>query len=115
MPHQVGKGHCHPHYHRDGGVADVASATTDSLCEGDFGLASLPGKTVLAVPDLRIDSRTKIVNLQQNFLSIMGEDRMGINVKNKDHVQTRLRVKMVIATNELPSFGGTPGQWQSAS
>jgi len=91
------------------GVGNVASATTNSLCEGDFGLAPLIGKTMLAIPDLRIDSRTKIANLQQNFLSIMGEDRMGINVKNKDHVQTQLRVKMVIAANELPSFSDTSG------
>lgn len=91
------------------GVGNVASATTNSLCEGDFGLAPLLGKTMLAIPDLRIDSRTKIANLQQNFLSIMGEDRMGINVKNRDHVQAQLRVKMVIAANELPSFNDTSG------
>lgn len=91
------------------GVGNVASATTNSLCEGDFGLAPLLGKTMLAIPDLRIDSRTKIANLQQNLLSIMGEDRMGINVKHKDHVQALLRVKMVIAANELPSFSDTSG------
>ena len=91
------------------GVENVASATTNSLCDGDFGLAPLLGKTMLAVPDLRIDTRTNIANLQQNLLSIMGEDRMGVNRKNKDHVQTRLRVRVVIAANELFSFNDTSG------
>ena len=91
------------------GADNVAAPTMRSLGEGGFALAPLMHKTLMTVPDMRIDHRTNMAALEENLLAIMGEDRMSVNQKYRDAVQSRLRVRVVIAANQLPRFDDVSG------
>lgn len=85
------------------GEANVAAPTLGGLA-GTFGLAPLIGKSLAIVPDARLSGRTDQSIIVERLLSISGEDAQTIDRKHKPHVFTRLPVRFMLLTNELPKL-----------
>lgn len=90
------------------GPGNVASTTFASLGE-NFGLEDLIGKRVAIIPDARLSARTDIANVVERLLSISGEDPQTVNRKNRRRITTRMKVRFVLATNEIPSLPDASG------
>ncbi len=89
------------------GKHNVVAATLQSL-SGSFGLAPLIGKPLCAISDARLDRRTSAAGVQA-LLNISGTDLCSINIKHKDAVSIELPTRVMMATNELPSFNDPSG------
>lgn len=83
------------------GQANTAAPTLAGLAT-NFGLQSLLGKTVAIISDARLSGRTDTAVLVERLLSISGEDAQTVDRKNLPAITTRLPVRFVILTNELP-------------
>lgn len=70
---------------------------------GEFGMSPLLGKSVALVGDARFTARVDKV-IVERLLSIVGDDEVLVNVKNKAMVSTRLDTRVMMATNERPVF-----------
>ena len=90
------------------GAANVASTTFAALGE-NFGLESLVGKSVAIIPDARLSGRTDVAGVVERLLSISGEDAQTINRKNRPRITTRLRVRFILASNEVPRLQDASG------
>jgi putative DNA primase/helicase len=90
------------------GTASVASTTFTALAD-NFGLESLLGKRVAIIPDARLSGRTDVVAAIERLLSISGEDLQSVNRKNRQRVTARLRVRFVLASNEIPRLPDASG------
>ncbi len=90
------------------GLQNTASPTLASLGT-NFGLWPLLGKTLAVVSDPRISGRTDVAAVVERLLSISGEDAQTIDRKNLPHVTTRLPVRFMILTNELPRLSDASG------
>ena len=86
------------------GAEAVASRTLRQLGER-FGRAGLHRVRLLVSPDVRLPQtrkgKTDIIEL---LLSLTGEDRIPIEEKGKDIISARPRVKVFLASNELPAL-----------
>ena len=96
------------------GRNNTASPTLDDLI-GKFGLASLLSKKLAVISDMRISGKSDQVIAIEHLLRITGEDRVTVNRKYKEAIETLLDVRFVITTNELPAFtdrsGALPGRF----
>lgn len=81
------------------GRGNVASPSMSSL-QSQFGLAPLIGKSVALVGDGRAGRDSEAV--AERLLTISGEDAVTVDRKFMPAVQTRLSVRIVIISNELP-------------
>jgi putative DNA primase/helicase len=75
----------------------------------DFGMEGLIGKKLAVVPDARLDQRSNRSVITEKILSIIGEDVLDINRKNKVYWTGILRSRMMILSNELPDFKDDTG------
>ncbi len=76
---------------------------TDGIQKSDFALQPLIGKTIAAVPDMRLDRRSGPA-LVKSLLNISGEDDVAVNRKYATHWSGRLNVRVIIGTNDVPEF-----------
>ena len=90
------------------GAGNVASTSFAALGE-NFGLESLLGKRVAVIPDARLSGRTDVASVVERLLSISGEDAQTVNRKNRPRVTTKLRVRFILATNEVPRLPDAAG------
>jgi putative DNA primase/helicase len=85
------------------GPDNVACPTLSSLGT-NFGLWPLLGKTVAVISDARLSGRTDAAAVVERLLSISGEDAQTVDRKNLAPVTTKLSVRFIILTNELPKL-----------
>lgn len=90
-----------------GGVPNVAAASIQSLTNG-FGLADWVGKPLAVLSDSR-DSGAIPDAVVSRLLSIIGEDAVPIEVKHKDNRSESLPTRVMIVSNEMPSFRDSSG------
>src|SRR5262249_58088652 len=90
------------------GAPNVASTTFAALGES-FGLEALLGKRVAMIPDGRLSGRTDLAAVVERLLSISGEDLQSVNRKNRPRITTRLGVRFVLASNEVPRLPDASG------
>jgi putative DNA primase/helicase len=86
----------------------VVNPTLQSL-ERPFGLAPLVGKTAAIIGDARLGGHSDQQQVVERLLSISGEDSLSIDRKNRDPINVRLRVRVILLTNELPKLYDTSG------
>jgi len=67
----------------------------------NFGLAPLLGKTLAVVDDARFTGQDAQIVLER-LLSIIGQGRITVDRKNKEHSEDPLTARFVIATNKVP-------------
>jgi putative DNA primase/helicase len=86
------------------GHSSVASPTPTTL-SGQFGLASLIGKSLAVIPDARIGDRIDYTVLTERVLSIVGEDPQEIERKYKPSLSgVNLPIRFMLFSNEIPLF-----------
>ena len=69
----------------------------------------LLGKTLAIISDARLSGRSDVAIVVERLLSISGEDAQTIDRKNLAPVTTKLAVRFVILTNELPRLNDPSG------
>lgn len=90
------------------GLSNVVSPSLGDI-GNDFGLANLIGKQVAVIEDARNDyGRNNAVTVER-LLSIIGEDAVAINRKNKEYWHGTLSTRFLIVSNEVPRFGDASG------
>ena len=90
------------------GAANCTSPTLGTLC-GEFGAASLIGKSVALVGDARLSKRADTAVLTERLLTVSGNGDMDVNQKNRAIDSRRLTTRFVIATNEEPNLPDVSG------
>lgn len=73
----------------------------------NFGLASLIGKPLAVIADARLSGNDGAV--VERLLTISGEDTIDIDRKFRDAWTGKLPTRLMMLTNELPSFGDASG------
>jgi putative DNA primase/helicase len=90
------------------GEDSVVNPTLSSL-ERPFGLAPLVGKSVAIIGDARLGGRADQATVVERLLSISGEDPISVDRKNRDSINVRMRVRILLISNELPRLYDTSG------
>lgn len=85
------------------GPANYGTLMPNHLNNSTFSLQPLIGRTVAAIPDLRLGNKYD-ASLVQVLLNISGEDDIPIDRKNKLHWIGKLSARVVAAANDLPTF-----------
>lgn len=86
------------------GVNSYASFTLRSLVT-EFGLQNTLGKSVMIAPDLRNSLRAdEMQTAIELLLRISANDQVRVNRKNMKPLDTKLGVRIVMMSNELPAF-----------
>lgn len=90
------------------GLENVASPSLSSL-GGEFGMEPLIGKPFAVIEDARQEwgARTQIT--VERLLSIIGEDAVSVNRKNKTFWNGHLPTRFMIVSNEVPRFTDASG------
>ncbi|HWA14233.1 MAG TPA: DUF5906 domain-containing protein, partial [Burkholderiales bacterium] len=88
------------------GKENTASPTLGSLAQ-PFGLASLVGKLLAVVSDVRLSGRVDIATVVENLLRVSGEDAVTIQRKYLPDLTTTLTSRLMLVSNELPWFADT--------
>lgn len=91
------------------GDGNYTSPTANSLSRGEFGLASLIGRQLATISDMRMGKNADPAALAENLLRISGEDEVSVNRKYKDAWEGRLPTRFLLVSNELPQFRDTSG------
>ena len=107
-PPRCGKGTIARVLKRLVGELNIVSPTLSSL-GGPFGLQPLIGKTVAIISDARLSGHTDLATLTERLLSISGEDDPTVDRKHLPSVTSRLPVRFVIISNELPKLRDASG------
>ncbi|AYF31476.1 NTP-binding protein [Micromonospora tulbaghiae] len=89
------------------GKGSMAGPTLASL-NTNFGLAPLLGKPLAIISDARLAGKDSH-QVVERLLTISGEDTLTIDRKNRDAWTGQLPTRLVILSNELPSFGDSSG------
>ncbi len=90
------------------GAANVVTTSFAALGES-FGLEDMIGKRIAIIPDARLSGRTDVAGVVERIISISGEDAQTINRKNRKRVTSRLSVRFVLASNEIPRLPDASG------
>lgn len=90
------------------GENNIASVTFEDLVQ-PFGLADLLGKSLTIMPDLRISPQGNIVAGVQRMLTIVGEDPVPVNRKQKDLMSVAIGCRFLITSNETPRLPDASG------
>lgn len=86
------------------GHSSTASPTPTTL-SGQFGLASLVGKSLAVIPDARIGEKVDYTVLTERVLSIVGEDPQEIERKYRPSLSgVVLPIRFMLFSNEIPMF-----------
>jgi putative DNA primase/helicase len=89
---------------------DNCCGPTLSGLAGPFGLAPLLGKTVATIDDARLSARADGAVVAERLLLISGEARsVTVERKHMDSVNTQIRTRFVVATNEAPRLADLSG------
>lgn len=83
---------------------DNYAAVNLSNLDRQFGLAVMIGKTVVVVPDARLDSGQKARQITERLLTITGEDAPAIPRKHKPDWEGTLTVRFSLMSNEVPDL-----------
>ncbi|MFV2102811.1 phage/plasmid primase, P4 family [Micromonospora sp. LOL_024] len=89
------------------GKGSMAGPTLASL-NTNFGLAPLLGKPLAIISDARLAGKDSH-QVVERLLTISGEDTLTVDRKNRDAWTGQLPTRLVILSNELPSFGDSSG------
>ncbi len=89
------------------GKTNMAGPTLASL-NTQFGLAPLLGKPLAIISDARLAGRDSH-QVVERLLMLSGEDTLTIDRKNRDAWTGQLPTRLVILSNELPTFGDSSG------
>ena len=90
------------------GASNVASPSLSDLA-ARFGLWDLLGKTVAIISDARLSPRVSRTAILEKLLRITGEDLVTIDRKFERLITTKLLVRFVILSNELPALFDVSG------
>lgn len=90
------------------GVESVVAPTLASF-DRPFGLQPLVGKSVAIIGDARLGGRADQQAVVERLLSISGEDSILVDRKNRDPINVRFRVRVVLLSNELPRLYDASG------
>lgn len=107
-PRRSGKGTIGRILARLVGISNTCAPTLASLGT-NFGLQPLLGKTLALISDARLSARTDAAIVVERLLSLSGEDAQTVDRKHISPVTTRLPVRFMILTNELPRLQDTSG------
>jgi putative DNA primase/helicase len=69
----------------------------------DFGLEAFIGKKVVVFPDAQRLGKGRD-EATEKFLSIVGEDKIYINIKNQRPISAKLKCRLMVVCNELPNL-----------
>jgi putative DNA primase/helicase len=75
----------------------------------EFGMQHFPAKKLAVFPDARLDARANRSVITEKLLSVIGEDPLDINRKNRSFWSGVLRIRLMILSNELPDFKDDSG------
>lgn len=75
----------------------------------DFALQNAVGKTILQMPDVRLDKNTRHGAIAETILSVTGEDTQSINRKHRDEWNGILKCKIWTSSNSIPKFRDEDG------
>lgn len=75
----------------------------------EFGIEPLIGKTLGIVSDARLSGRSDLAQIVETLLSISGEDKQTVRRMYKSSINTRLRLRFMIVSNELPALQDASG------
>jgi putative DNA primase/helicase len=90
------------------GADNVTGTSIADLNHGDFGLASLEGKQLAVMSDVRFRSRDDGTAVER-LLKITGNDAVLINKKFKQPYTAHLTTRFLMASNELPKMADESG------
>jgi putative DNA primase/helicase len=90
------------------GARNISSPTLSSL-SGGFGLAPLIGKQIAFISDARFGAGQDSSAAVEAILRVTGEDHLSIDRKYRTAWEGRLKVRIIILTNELPSLTDSSG------
>jgi P4 family phage/plasmid primase-like protien len=90
------------------GKDNLAAPTLSSLGT-NFGLQPLLGKTLAVISDARLSGRHDIAAVVERLLSISGEDAQTVDRKHRSPVTTKLLVRFLVISNELPRLNDSSG------
>jgi putative DNA primase/helicase len=100
------------------GPANCCGPTLSGLA-GPFGLAPLLGKSVAVVEDARLSARADAAVVAERLLAISGEGTLTVERKHMEGVDTRLRTRFVVSSNEIPRItdisGALVSRWSVSS
>lgn len=84
-------------------LGDGAVGTQMDMLADKNGLENVVGKGLITVGDARFSFKTD-KGLVGRLLSLIGDDEMTVNAKYKNLISVRLDARLMMATNELPTF-----------
>ncbi len=90
------------------GEANVCSPTLGGLA-GQFGLASLVGKSLAIVGDARVSGRTDSAVVVERLNGISGEDPQDVERKYKASRKEPIGARLMIVSNEMPRLPDASG------
>jgi putative DNA primase/helicase len=94
------------------GGRNVATPTLNSL-EQPFGMQQLLGRSVAIVGDARLSGRADQAVIVERLLSISGEDSVSVDRKHLTAVALRLRARVLLMSNVLPTLTDASGAFAS--
>ncbi|MEU0246660.1 phage/plasmid primase, P4 family [Streptomyces sp. NPDC006235] len=89
------------------GHQNMAGPTLSSLSQ-NFGLQSLINKSVAVIDDARSPSRDRDIILER-LLSVIGRGVLTVDRKNREAWTGRIPARVMLMSNELPSFADASG------
>ncbi|WP_060176886.1 phage/plasmid primase, P4 family [Streptomyces sp. IMTB 1903] len=89
------------------GYQNMAGPTLSSLSQ-NFGLQSLIGKSIAVIDDARSPNRDRDVILER-LLSVIGQGVLTVDRKNREPWIGRISARVMLMSNELPSFADSSG------
>lgn len=90
------------------GDGSVCGPTLASLSER-FGLAPLLNASLAIISDARLSGRTDNAVVVERLLSISGEDALTVDRKHIEPVTSKLPVRVMMMTNEVPRLNDVSG------
>lgn len=90
-------------------IGTTTASMLTSAFANDFGLEPLLGKSVLFLPDVRMDGNTDFASLAEKMLSITGRDEVTVNRKGKTMLAQELPLRIWVAANLMPQYRDASG------
>jgi putative DNA primase/helicase len=90
------------------GRENVAGPTLSSLTT-NFGLASLLGRSLAIISDVRLGRQADQAVILERLLSISGEDALTIDRKYLEPITCKLPSRLIMVSNELPALSDPSG------
>lgn len=90
------------------GVGNTSAPTVAALAK-DFGLESSLGKSLAIVADARLSKRADQAAIVETILSVTANDKIDVNQKGIKAESTRMPIKLVMCSNEMPRLADASG------